>query len=87
MDPRGLEQPNLDQVQVTQEELEQLHTLMRDLKVEIDSEALGVVANLLRLNVSPDEVYSVLKQIAPVCGLFKRFKLKPQKSTSLDNNR
>lgn len=66
---------------VTQEDLQKYNALMLESKVEIDSEALVVVANLLRLNVPPDEIYSVIKQIAPVCGLLKRFKLKPQKSS------
>lgn len=65
---------------ITQEDLKKYHALMLSSKVEIDNEALIVIVNLLRLNVSPDEIYSVLKQIAPVCGLLKRFKLKPQKS-------
>lgn len=71
MDARGV---NFEAV--TQEELLKYRALLQESKVEIDNEALVVVANLLRLNVSPDEIYSVLKQIAPVCGLLKRFKLK-----------
>lgn len=66
---------------VTQEDLRKYHALMSESKVEIDNEALIVVANLLKLNVPPDDIYSVIKQIAPVCGLLKRFKLKPQKSS------
>lgn len=63
---------------VTQDDLKKYHALMLESKIEIDNEALVVIANLLRLGVSPDEVYSVLKQIAPYCGLMKKFKLKPK---------
>lgn len=65
---------------ITQEDLMRYNALLLESKVEIDQEALIVVANLLRLNVPPDEIYLVLKQIAPTCGLLKRFKLKTQKS-------
>lgn len=65
---------------ISHEDLEKFNDLMLASNVEIDKEALVVVANLLRLNVPPDEVYSVIKQIAPVCGLLKKFKLKSQKS-------
>lgn len=71
---------------LTQEELKKYHALLLESKVEMDNEALIVITNLLRLNVAPDEIYNILKQIAPVCGLLKRFKLKPQKS-NMDNNR
>lgn len=70
---------------VSQEDLKKFNELMLENKVEIDHEALVVVANLLRLNVPPDDIYSVLKQIAPVCGLLKRFKLKPQKSANAES--
>lgn len=70
---------------VSQEDLKKYHALMLESKIEIDNEALVVIANLLRLNVPPDDVYSVLKQIAPVCGLLKRFKLKPHKP-NVDNS-
>lgn len=79
MNSRGFN-GNLDVV--TQEDIKRYHAMMLESKVEIDNEALIVIANLLRLNVPPDEIYSVLKQIAPVCGLLKRFKLKPQKSST-----
>lgn len=69
---------NLDAV--TQDDLKKYNALLVESKVEIDQEALIVIANLLRLNVPPDEIYLILKQIAPVCGLLRRFKLKPQKS-------
>ena len=71
---------NGDLEAVTQEDLKKFQALMQESKVEIDNEALIVVANLLRLNVAPDAIYSVIKQIAPNCGLLKRFKLKPQKT-------
>lgn len=71
---------------VTQEDLKKYNALLLESKVEIDQEALIVVSNLLRLNVSPDEIYHVLKEIAPTCGLLKRFKLKTQKS-NVDNKR
>lgn len=61
---------------VSQEELRKYRVLMQESNVEIDNEALAVIANLLRLNVSPDEIYAMLKDIAPNCGLLKRFKLK-----------
>lgn len=65
---------------VTQDELRKYRALMLESNVEIDNEALIVLANLLRLNVAPDEIYSVLKQIVPHCGILKRFKLKPKPS-------
>lgn len=64
---------------VTQEELRKYGALLHEAKIEMDNDAMGVVADLLRLNVAPDDIYSVLKEIAPVCGILKRFKLKPQK--------
>lgn len=67
---------------VSPEDIKKYQALMLESKVEIDNEALVVVANLLRLNVPPDEIYTVFKEIAPVCGLLKRFKLKPQKSST-----
>jgi len=67
---------------LTQDDLKKFNALMLESKVEIDNEALIVIANLLRLNVSPDDIYTILKQIAPVCGLLKRFKLKPQKASN-----
>lgn len=67
---------------VTQDDLKKYHALMLESKIEIDSEALVVIASLLRLNVSPDDIYSILRQIAPVCGLLKRFKLKPHKTNT-----
>lgn len=82
---RGYNNENSDPI--TQEDLKRYHATLLESKVEIDNEALIVVANLLRLNASPDDIYIVLKQIAPVCGLLKKFKLKPQKSSSLENNR
>jgi hypothetical protein len=65
---------------VTQDDLRKYRALLLEANVEIDNEALIVIANLLRLNVSPDEIYAVLKQILPVCGILKRFKLKPKPS-------
>lgn len=65
---------------ISSDDLKKYQVLMRESNVEIDDEALNVVANLLRLNVSPDEIYSILKQISPVCGLLKRFKLKTPKT-------
>lgn len=64
---------------VTQEELKKYNALLHEAKIEMDNEAISVVADLLRLNVAPDEIYSVIKEIAPACGILKRFKLKPQK--------
>ena len=66
---------------VTQDELRKYRALMVEANIEIDNEALIVVANLLRLNISPDIIYSVLKEIAPGCGLLGRFKLKSKPST------
>lgn len=71
---------------VTQEDLKKFHALLLESKVEIDNEALVVITNLLRLNVSPDDIYAILRQIAPVCGLLKRFVLRPHKSTNANNN-
>lgn len=71
---------------VTQDDLKKYQELLLESKVEIDEEALVVITNLLRLNVSPDDICVVLRQIAPVCGLLKRFKIKPQKSTSVNNH-
>lgn len=65
---------------VSQDELKIYHTLMQGSNVEIDDDALLVLANLLRLNVPPDEIYEVIKQVAPVCGMLKRFRLKPPKT-------
>lgn len=65
---------------VTEDEVRKYRALMFESNVEIDNEALIVIANLLRLNVSPDQIYSVLKQVAPVCGILKRFKLKTKPS-------
>lgn len=65
---------------VSQEEMKIYHALLLESNIQIDNEVLIVIANLLRLNVAPDVIYSMIKQIAPVCGLLKRFKLKPQKS-------
>jgi hypothetical protein len=66
---------------VTQDDLRKYRALLLEANVEIDNEALRVIAELLRLNVSPDEIYKVLKEILPVCGILKRFKLKPKTST------
>lgn len=71
---------------VTQDDLKKFHALLLESKVEIDNEALIVITNLLRLNVSPDDIYAVLRQIAPVCGLLKRFKIRPQKPANANNH-
>ena len=55
--------------------------LLQEANIEMDTEALMVITNLLRVNVSPDELYSVLKQVSPVCGILKRFRLKSKTST------
>lgn len=63
----------------TPDELEKYRALLHEANIEMDNEALIVISSLLRMNVSPDTIYSVLKEIAPVCGILKRFKLKSQK--------
>ena len=68
---------------VTPDELKKFRALMLEANVEIDDEALIVIANLLRLNVDPDEIYSVIKEITPVCGILKRFKLR--RKTNVEN--
>lgn len=80
------ENSSIDLDAVTQEDLKKYHALLLELKIEIDNEALVVITNLLRLGVSPDDIYAVLRQIAPVCGLLKRFKIRPQKSSNANNN-
>lgn len=70
---------------VTQDEIKIYHSLMRESKIEMDNQALVVISNLLRLGVSPDDIYAVIKEIIPVCGLLKRFKLKPHKSSNIDS--
>lgn len=73
---------NLNHDVITQDDLKKYHVLMHESKIEIDNEALVVIASLLRLGVPPDDIYLVLKQIPPVCGLLKRFKIKTHKSTT-----
>jgi len=82
MSSRGANGSNFDVI--SPEELRKFQASMLESNVEIDDEALNVIVNLLRLNVSPDEIYSVLKQISPLCGLLKRFKLKTPKSSAED---
>lgn len=53
---------------------------MWDSNVEIDPEALEVIVQLIKLGVDPEEIYSAFKQIAPNCGLLKKFKLKPPRT-------
>lgn len=65
---------------VTEDELRQYKELLAEAQIELDHEALIVISNLLRLNVSPDEICNVLKQIMPLCGILKRFKLKTKPS-------
>lgn len=63
---------------VPQEDLKIYRCLMKESQIAIDDEVLIVIANLLKLNISPDEIYSVLTQIAPVCGLLRKYRLKPR---------
>lgn len=65
---------------VTEEEVKVYQGLMKEANVEMDLEVLLVVAQLMRLGVPPEEIYRTITQVAPVCGLLKRFKLKPQRS-------
>lgn len=67
---------------ITQDDIKKYHGLMLESKIEIDNEALVVIASLLRLGVPPDDIYFILKQIPPVCGLLKRFKIKTPRSAS-----
>ena len=64
---------------ITQDELAKYKALMQEANIEMDEEALTVFANLLRMNVAPDEIFNIIKEIAPICGILKRFKLKSQK--------
>lgn len=61
---------------VTQDELRKCKALMLEANVEMDNDALLVIVKMLRLGASPDAIYSVIKQIAPHCGIMKRFKLR-----------
>lgn len=65
---------------VTEEEAKVYQQLMKEANVEIDLEALVVLAQLMRLKVPPEEIYKTITQVAPVCGLLKKFRLKPQRS-------
>lgn len=76
MDSRKNTSPNA----VSQDDLKKYRALLMEANVELDNEALIAIANLLKLNVGPDEIYTVLKEILPVCGILKRFKIKPKPS-------
>lgn len=65
----------------SQDTIMKYKALLLEANIEMDNEALMVITNLLRVNVSPDEIYSVLKQVSPVCGILKRFRLKSKAST------
>lgn len=65
----------------SQDTIMKYKALLLEANIEMDTEALMVITNLLRVNVSPDEIYSVLKQVSPVCGILKRFRLKSKTST------
>lgn len=64
----------------SEDELKVYRALLQAAKIEMDQEALDCIASLLRFGVPPDEVYQLIKQIVPVCGLLRKFKIKPHKS-------
>lgn len=69
------------------QEIESYNALMREANIEIDREALIVIVQLIKLGVHSEDVYEGLKQIAPVCGLLKKCKLRPSKSVSSGSTR
>lgn len=69
---------------VNQRDLEHYKALFNQVNVFIHNDALVVIAEMLKLDIPPDEIYSLLKQMAPVCGLLRKFKIK--KSSSNDQS-
>lgn len=62
--------------------MEKYRALLAQAKVEMDSDVFKEINKLLELGVPPAEIHSFLKEIVPHCGLLKRIKIKPQKTSA-----